>query len=522
MATACFLELTDLLEYCHEEILASLSRHTILQYTIDLDKIRPPTDASRTRKDREYYHLLKVYHAAVQSAVLSYLCQLVNVGLSTASSMSNENSGKRHLDPLFEELPVRWLKRVIECDALCIADEYERYELLKCIAIERRKTFRKRKASLDGTQVRYLSNLGNSANSPSVQNDGSKSGVSRLFGSYMPFGGMVGAKKAKTSDDSGSDTSMTSRELYERTSTPNTPMSPSMESRAAGPGLVNLYGVHDSARSEAEEQEDAVIMSIFQNSIIYTYMTFAQLERVKSDRIVPESSVMQSFWMQAELTSRFSSPNPSGKQPALPSLKPFRFAARFRNVRSFFRLDGPEAGSNSSRRMMVSDPVKCAGVDYRVLLGLSDDEAALPAFNSSSDALGNITSSTSSSTTAISSSSSSQHTVNAGNIPVESSKKKLVLKAHLQRNRTQGPQGSNSSSNSMASTVVSYSIYMFDISAFAAGGDRWKQFHKPLTACDFDGNGFVKGFPLPPPSPPKSGEGEGDIWLIVNICLVRE
>ncbi|KAJ3415862.1 hypothetical protein HDV05_003926 [Chytridiales sp. JEL 0842] len=486
LATACFFELTDLIEYCNEEALASLSRQTILHYTIDLDKIRPPQDLSKSRNEQEYFRLLKIYHSSIQSAVLSYLCQLINVTLSEASSGVDRSSGRLEggqVDTLFEDMPVRWLKRVIECDALCIVDEFERYELLKCIALERRRASRKKRPADNG------------------QMDGSKSGVSRLFGSYMAFGGMVGAKKAKLSDGSSDnsspsrDASSSAKDIY------STPQKATLESRVNGPGLINLYGIHDSARSEAEEQEDSVIMSIFQNSIIYTYMTFAQLEKVKADRIVPDSSVLQSFWMQAELTSRFASPNPASRQPAiLPTLRPFRFAAHFKDVRAFFNLDSPNAAA-APRKMMVSESIKCAGVDYRVLLGLSDDENHSATSSSSTlEQLGKPPS-------------GKARDAEDKSTDDDISMRRLTLKAHLQRNRNSG-----ANAGSAASTAVSYSIYVFDVASFSEGGDRWKQFHKPLTACDFDGNGFVKGFPLPPAVKDK----RSNLWLIVNINLVKE
>lgn len=244
-------------------------------------------------------------------------------------------------------------------------------------------------------------------------------------------------------------------------------------------------------------------------------MTFSQLEIVRSDRIVNDSIVLQSFWMQTELSNKLNRQrchhvSSTGIPPNLSSfqfkdgkkqLPPFRFAAKFKNVRHFFtslnrfNSNGIELGlgedgaspdnDNSEMIMMISEACKCAGVDYRVLLGLETVEPT-------------------------------QKSIPGGSLNGSDSEKEFVLKAHLQRHRVStsadGVTGSGSGGRGEGGGI-SYTIYVFDVNDFDyQGNERWKEFHKPLTACDFECQGHVKGFPLP-------RDDDGDIWLIVKIEL---
>jgi hypothetical protein len=92
------------------------------------------------------------------------------------------------------------------------------------------------------------------------------------------------------------------------------------------------------------------ISNIYESGIIYTYMTFPQLGIVKKDEIVPLHLALESYWLQAELGT-----NEHGKE-----LPPLRFAYCFSSVSKYFE--------NQENTVMTSDPVICAGVQYRLLL----------------------------------------------------------------------------------------------------------------------------------------------------------
>jgi hypothetical protein len=92
---------------------------------------------------------------------------------------------------------------------------------------------------------------------------------------------------------------------------------------------------------------------IFEKCPVYTYMTFPQLETVKNDGIVPSSTVLSSYWLQAELAT-----NPSIGIPK------FRFACKFLDVSTHFLEDGAPD--------MYSEPVSCAGIQYRILISRED------------------------------------------------------------------------------------------------------------------------------------------------------
>ncbi|KAI9351139.1 hypothetical protein DFJ73DRAFT_831726 [Zopfochytrium polystomum] len=541
LAAACFLELDDLATYCSDFILRTSSAPTIMGYAEAVDVLRPPprTVQSPYGGDHAYFALLRTHHTNLQSGILSYLCQTVNLALSLEFK-----DGASKVNDLFATMPVSWLRRVMECNALCIANEFERYELLKRVTLYRRQALRSRQ-SMDGKQASHSNSVGETSN-PSVLSASSPSSfASKLFGM---LGGGGPSKRSRCDDDQDEarcaaftpdgrplSTASHSRKAdagaaqTERSGLDSSPLSirtsPTHSGRESRPGLCNLYGELQGALSGVEEQEDAVIFAVFQTGIIYTYMTFAQLELVKSDRIVPDSSILHSFWTQAELASRMGSPvnntrkenNPASSGSAGHTTKPFRFAARFRHVYEYFTNAN---GGGAVGKAMISDPVKCAGVDYRVLLGACQEVdtsmsrsaasvATAPAGGGLLTPAVSAHPSRSGSVEDLRQSSSSSSATST----VADSQKGLVLKAHLQRTRSTGGYAG----------PITYNIYVFDAARFSecsvSGSESWKQFHKPLTACDFDGNGYVKTFPMPlKGNDPEAGDS-GGVWLIVNIHL---
>lgn len=91
------------------------------------------------------------------------------------------------------------------------------------------------------------------------------------------------------------------------------------------------------------------LSSIFETGIVYTYMTFPQLTKVKKDEIVPMNLALESFWLQTEL----------GNDAQSVSLPPLRFSCKFENIRAYFEEDVVQ---------MSSKPFECAGIQYRLLL----------------------------------------------------------------------------------------------------------------------------------------------------------
>ena len=103
-------------------------------------------------------------------------------------------------------------------------------------------------------------------------------------------------------------------------------------------------------------------------------MTFDQLARVRRDNIVPERELLQSLWLQTSLTNQPLSTRrlrpPSVRGPDAASalkhkLPIFRFSVVFKNVVKSF-----QEGAQQGMWNVSSEPVSCAGVQYRVVLSL--------------------------------------------------------------------------------------------------------------------------------------------------------
>jgi hypothetical protein len=592
-----------------------------MQYASQLDKIKPLSSSSSSLNslnnnnklssfpDHLYASHLKHSYSTLYSLVLSYMVQSVNSAISTDSP--------NNIDQLFQQMPILWVRRVMECDVLCVVDEFDRYLLAKRVAVTRRKSMRavsqQASSSSSSNKISFLGLKSRSSHdkddgllSPEGSQKNKKGGVSRLFGSLFGGGGggCVGgsnginiskqspneyhqssAKKLKRDnyassleygvaswDTDGFDYQFSGL-LHSRKTTNDSQRSGLSVSH--GPGLANLYGELGLAQTQAEEDEDGIIISIFQNAITYTFMTFPQLERVRADKIVSDTIVLQSFWMQTELSNRPYTGLPSNSESlsstsssdALPPLKPYRFAARFRNVREFFDIGGSSLMSEVDlvEQLMTSETTKCAGVDYRILLSLTADDvptsSPIPISQKSSNSsfpFSNLFKSrrvSMHSIMSISSSSVSENSTHQEELQQQqqhrvaspskfhdnnSTGQHVVLKAHLQRHRTtaghnETPTSTESTMNAKTSSQISYSIYVYDVGKFrsSSNSESWKMFHKPVTACDFECNGHVKGFSLPESSKAVSNsnsntvdggddgaDGSGDLWVIVKLDLM--
>ncbi|KAJ1562488.1 hypothetical protein HK405_011506 [Cladochytrium tenue] len=531
LAAACFLELPDLAATCEKYILDTLRLDTVMDYAEGIDVLRPPPTASPAGPrsaghqpepqelqgaygpNHEYISLLRSHHAALQAGVLSYLCQATSAALSddcdpdAAAVAAVDADLSAAAEALLIQMPVRWIRRVLDCSALCVPDEFARYTLAKRAARLRRSAARAAAASAVAATAVAAPPAEFTSASPAAA---ASSLASKLLGMLSAGAKRPRADGVDAADDlpTATDPRVCAAAATSASATHESSGRPAKRAAVAGAdgavvrrgrgtggagssqlpaaagagaslGLANLYGAElGTARGTDEEREDAVLLGLFQAGIAYTYMTFAQLEDVRRDRIVPDSAVLRSLWSQAELASRATAGPASpvgGAAPAAGAPLPFRFAARFRAVRR--ALDTAAGAANP--RPLLSDAVRCAGVDYRVSLACGAPDGA-------EDGGGSNT------------------TVGA-----------RVLRAHLQRTRPAA---------GAASAPLAYAVYAFDPARFRRGGEAaaaaasgaqmqwWRDFDRPVTACDRDGGGHVKPFALP--------EADGDdLWLVVNVEL---
>lgn len=84
--------------------------------------------------------------------------------------------------------------------------------------------------------------------------------------------------------------------------------------------------------------------------VIYTFMSFNQMEAVKNDGIIPESIILSSFWDQKKFLTQKES-----------STRPFRFSRTFREISSYFE-------NNRDESKMLSEATSCCGINFRLLL----------------------------------------------------------------------------------------------------------------------------------------------------------
>ncbi|KAJ3042189.1 hypothetical protein HDV00_008078 [Rhizophlyctis rosea] len=298
---------------------------------------------------------------------------------------------------LLTSLPLLWVRRILESDHLCVPHEYARYELIKRVVKARRGRVRvKGEIDLEQEVAEQLAvqaavkvaqrlslggNRRESGGSGSGSGDGEgegegggvvdddggvsvgqgvlSEGVSRL---RQYFGSILGLGKRKRGgegeDDVGGGGLSGDEESGGGAENVGTSHgTPRKIARKGGVGVgVSVRGT-ESPRSGTPDltsqsrttraitpstrrspttpnaPEDTIMATVFQTAVIYTYMTFPQLELVKRDRIVPDTLVLQSFWAQAELANCASGGGGGGNGAVFP---PFRFCVRFRDVRGWF------------------------------------------------------------------------------------------------------------------------------------------------------------------------------------------
>ncbi|KNC97252.1 uncharacterized protein SPPG_07639 [Spizellomyces punctatus DAOM BR117] len=572
LPAACFFELHSLKSYCVNTILTTLSTDTIVTYATQLERLRPHGVLSSPYGHKHAYgRLFAECHRKLSEAVLGFLCGVVNVGLAKEIPDS-EKGHAMSAEQVLTRLPLCWVRRVLESDLLCVQSEFERYELVKRVVGSRRVTgcrvladdvpikqeflsdndctFTRNddlEVSLWSETASVLEDTTNHSNSADslTRNAGPTDAVLRLrnyfgnlFEKVVPTN--IGARKRKRTDNSDDESPFgltNGREGEEEqfveavedfaqaphTSirTPTRRVPAHGRSPISSPRSINRHYIPGALSPTPQATpEDAVMAGVFQTAVIYTYMTFPQLELVKRDGIVPDAVVLESFWTQAELMN-------GGRSAARKGFQKFRFAVKFKNVANYFLgKSGQHLGSMypsvsdtgtdiTKPGIMCSESVLCAGLQYRVLLTLGpeddndDSERCSPSNHSPSEY-------------------SSQKPVPADE---QAGKSREVFRVLLQRNRVgEGSTGKRKESGvlsnishsvgsssrasgpttmpsetpstpSQTSPSISYRIYIFDPQNFTSPGKthpQWKEFVKPVTACDHDGSGFVRGFSVPP------------------------
>lgn len=224
------------------------------------------------------------------------------------------------------------------------------------------------------------------------------------------------------------------------------------------------------------EQDDNKNL-ILKSSVNYIHMSFSDLTTCRNDQLIPEHTFLKSFWKQAELINGIGFP---GIQ-----IQEFRFSVRFWEI-------GGLLDDNKPEKTFSSDPISCAGAQYRVILCRSDNQSTPENLE---DCI--VIEDTNASRTS-------------------NPRAKLNIKALLQRTR--------SSSNNMHKEKfeISYKLYCFDRNAFIKGKIQDAAFFEPITVCNVDGSGVAKPLPTSMLQAEESQKKKGknpccDFWVSVLI-----
>ena len=459
LVTSCYLELQRSADHQVDQIIQMIGSKTVAKLISILDKTLTSDMKEKLAEidDDEAvpfcgdsnifgYRMLKKCHGHIKQKCLMFLCQMV--AQPTFDCMS------------FASLPMAWFQEIISSEKLVISSEYARYGLLKRI--------------LD------LRDDCDASSSIKVELENGGSFLGNLSDAISGVIGRKGKRKTDFSerelegggDDAENDTSRSMK----RSKSNNSISSPKLRKSHSQGGFLTPATLVPSASLSADAAR------VFEKAAICTYMTFPQLDTIKKDGLISPNIILQSFWMQQELTHRCTSSstevisvNHGGHGP----FPPFRFGARFRNVRR--NLVG------SMKQGMHSDPVICAGVQYRAMLQLSDDGESKTKMLPS-----------------------------------------LSLKALLQRTKN--------GNSPVASFKISYDIYKFDSTMM--DGHEWMKYGDSVTRCNENGDGYARIFHIPKnlsareieetESISSDGIGkeqvdesqEDDLWLIVNINFV--
>ncbi|KAI8809564.1 hypothetical protein BJ742DRAFT_228324 [Cladochytrium replicatum] len=128
LTAACCFEWTELVEYCVDFVLDTVDPTSIVEYAIQVEYINPAQIPASRYQNHRYLELLNTHHHILQVACLSYLCQLVCVLMNPGTGGTYDLAAPAEV---LAQLPIPWVKRVVECHALVVKDDFVRYELAK-------------------------------------------------------------------------------------------------------------------------------------------------------------------------------------------------------------------------------------------------------------------------------------------------------------------------------------------------------------------------------------------------------
>ncbi|TPX34230.1 hypothetical protein SmJEL517_g03084 [Synchytrium microbalum] len=572
LSAACFIEWPDMIEYCTNLFLDSLSLDTVILYARGLDVLKPPPppDMMTPYRDHGYATQLHTVYKTLHASLLSYVCQLMNqssIGavLSSDDALNENEDGSINQTGLPEtaikimtQLPLHWLRRILESDALCVLNEFVRYRMVVL-------SWRLRTGS-PGPKVKVEEEEGGEQQQQEAGETADTEHVppSRMTPPETPLVPSVSVDDLGPTDNVNHDTVPIQTEVMDideaddedvvetRTSYNNqtgsssaatTPTKSKLEPISNKFGyLTSLIGsvVDTMTRKptvnpakleppaerstdmekdiEAQQSalindgdEDAAFLDLLQGGIIYTYMTFDQLQLVRRDCIVPEQELFQSLWLQTALTNQ-----PGASSHQLPSIRladstllgkrkipPFRFSVVFRNVIKSFQEGALEGHWNVS-----SDPVQCAGIQYRVVLSMvelappakADKDDDVEVVIGSPTKLGRKSEERQATPVAAGATTNDMDVESleregqqqegadhkeAGQSNEEPVAAPRELRVMLQRKST----SANKRKNDLA--PIDYRIYVFDKTNFEVKRDWWRKFHQAVTVCDKEGYGHT-------------------------------
>ncbi|KAJ3387981.1 hypothetical protein HDU84_000372 [Entophlyctis sp. JEL0112] len=548
---ACFLQVRSLVSFCIARLGDSCSTDagmkTIPARLAQLDELmiipqqqqqhQSHENQRSTILPREFIRLRAAAATATSRLLTQLLMHATNRHISASprcgaddgavgtASVESPTTFSDALVALLAAVPVRWLRYVVDSPSLCVRVEFERYVLLRTVARARTVALRSARPNL---RTQWLGT--DEPPRASSQRGAANSSAGGFFGMLLSTPVAAAAESAGFRSPRSS-VAMSSR--LQRSATVSSiatssecvfPLDPDVQRR-----LGNLVGSGSSGFVDADD-EALQTLQIFETALVYTFMTFEQLERVKQDGVVSDSAVLNSFWMQAELINRFTTPYKSGSSlindvaKGITDIGPvggtFRFTATFSGLRAFIQSSFATL-EKGEKAIIASAVTKCAGIDYRVLISVElSSKTSLESgpVQHRHQAMKKKISKVIRKTKSLDDLNGSS--MSAGkDLSYECAKlveqqeikeinefwERFVLKATLQRNRVHGnggiansPSGGGGRKNQNqqrqvnSAPPVSYSIFKFD--GNCSGMDNSLE---PVTCCDFDGTGFVKTFAVP-------------------------
>ena len=434
LSFACFLELKDLADFCSDILLTRMSASTIHSMIMEIDRLATGhviTAYGPYGGDHAYHTLLALHHDNLEKCCLSYLLQLT-CAIGFESNTKYSESQQNQIVPWSQ-----W--KHADCLLASLSNSWIRkiigYHTI-CIESEfaRYSTIKKIYEYKEKSMIiKTEADLEHMNQSEPLQVDIEKSDK----GSYLAniLDSVLPTHKKRKRTDS-----------------------------------------FDLRANNELEYERSVLLK---NNVHYIHLSFAELVSCRNDQIVNDDIILRSFWEQAEILHGVTTP---GKR-----MPEFRFSVRFLDT-------GNLLDDNKPDKTFSSDPITCAGAQYRVILCRSNNQ------NTPENIEDCIV--------------IEDERTQANASRNSTTKSKSVVKALLQRTRS-------SSSSQKGNFDISYKLYCFDRNAFIKGNIQDAAFFEPFTVCNFDGSGVAKHLPssmLQMDDSHKKKEKLGcDFWVSVLI-----